>query len=211
MALTKCRECGNDISTAAAACPLCGAPPTLAPKRTSKITWAVLGVIVIAAGAAMLGRDESRPNSVPTAASKQSAEAEYQSKLLAGKRERADAFAKDRTTILANLERLAKAGKWMEASSAANEYYDIDDPAFVKQRDAIEKKISAAIAAKANAGAKREGVRVGMSKEQVLGSSWGKPNSVNKTTSIHGTREQWVYGGNNYLYFEGDTLTTVQH
>lgn len=44
MALTKCRECGNQISDQAVACPHCGAKP---PKRTSTSTWvigAVLGI-----------------------------------------------------------------------------------------------------------------------------------------------------------------------
>lgn len=56
-----------------------------------------------------------------------------------------------------------------------------------------------------------EGVRVGMSMQDVLDSSWGRPESVNRTTSAHGTREQWVCGGRNYLYFEDGVLTTIQN
>ncbi|MDM0041845.1 hypothetical protein QTI05_22585 [Variovorax sp. J22R193] len=58
---------------------------------------------------------------------------------------------------------------------------------------------------------RREGVSIGMSKEDVLASSWGKPEKVNTTTTARGTREQWVYGGHNYLYFVGETLTTIQN
>lgn len=58
--------------------------------------------------------------------------------------------------------------------------------------------------------AKREGVRIGMSKQQVLESSWGRPEKINTTTNVYGTREQWVYGGG-YLYFVGDTLTAIQN
>lgn len=38
MAMTKCKECGADISTKAEACPKCGAKP---PKRTAAFTWIV--------------------------------------------------------------------------------------------------------------------------------------------------------------------------
>jgi hypothetical protein len=56
-----------------------------------------------------------------------------------------------------------------------------------------------------------QGVRVGMTKEDVLASSWGRPESVNTTTTVHGTREQWVYGSGNYLYFENGVLTAIQN
>ena len=56
-----------------------------------------------------------------------------------------------------------------------------------------------------------KGVTIGMSKEDVLASSWGRPESINTTTTSRGTREQWVYGGRNYLYFENGVLTTIQN
>lgn len=55
------------------------------------------------------------------------------------------------------------------------------------------------------------GVIIGMSTEQVLNSSWGKPQKVNTTTTSLGTREQWVYGNGNYLYFENGILVTIQN
>lgn len=59
---------------------------------------------------------------------------------------------------------------------------------------------------------KKEGVRVGMSVDDVLKSSWGKPERINRSTNARGTREQWVYPGHhNYLYFENDVLTNIQH
>lgn len=58
---------------------------------------------------------------------------------------------------------------------------------------------------------KNEGVNIGMSKEDVLASSWGKPERINTTTTANTTREQWVYGGRNYLYFEGNKLVTIQN
>jgi CHASE3 domain sensor protein len=59
---------------------------------------------------------------------------------------------------------------------------------------------------------KREGVRIGMTQEEVLQSNWGRPESVNRTVTSRGTREQWVYPGmRNYLYFEDGVLTTIQN
>ena len=56
------------------------------------------------------------------------------------------------------------------------------------------------------------GVRIGMTSDQVLKeTSWGKPRSVNRTTTTRGTREQWVYGYPNYLYFENGVLTSIQN
>ncbi len=58
-------------------------------------------------------------------------------------------------------------------------------------------------------------VCIGMTPEQVV-ASWGNPNSINRTTGAWGVHEQWVYGTYmyggkvKYLYFENDTLTTIQ-
>ncbi len=57
---------------------------------------------------------------------------------------------------------------------------------------------------------KSEGVAIGMTKEQVLASSWGKPKEVNRTVTAYGEREQWVYGWGNYLYFTNGVLTGIQ-
>jgi hypothetical protein len=58
---------------------------------------------------------------------------------------------------------------------------------------------------------KRPGASIGMSKDEAIASSWGRPESVNRTTNAYGTREQWVYGGGNYLYFENGVLTSIQN
>jgi len=57
----------------------------------------------------------------------------------------------------------------------------------------------------------RGGVIIGMTPRQVLNSNWGRPSHVNRTTTQHGSREQWVYGGGNNLYFENGKLTAVQN
>ena len=53
-------------------------------------------------------------------------------------------------------------------------------------------------------------VRIGMTK-QMCEDSWGKPESINKTTNSYGTSEQWVYGDGNYLYFDNEKLTSIQN
>lgn len=57
----------------------------------------------------------------------------------------------------------------------------------------------------------QQGVRIGMTKEEVLLSNWGKPLDINKTTNVYGTSEQWVYKNNNYLYFDDGVLTSIQN
>ncbi len=58
---------------------------------------------------------------------------------------------------------------------------------------------------------KSEGVSIGMTQEEVLQSSWGKPKDINKTITKYGVNEQWVYANYNYLYFEDGILVTIQN
>ena len=59
---------------------------------------------------------------------------------------------------------------------------------------------------------KLPGVRIGMTSNQVINqTSWGRPSSVNRTTTSAGTREQWVYGSRTYLYFTNSILTAIQN
>lgn len=54
--------------------------------------------------------------------------------------------------------------------------------------------------------------KIGMTKAQVLNGKWGTPQKINKTTTIYGTREQWVYSGYRYVYFDEDGfVTTIQN
>ena len=42
MALVKCKECGEDVSSKAKSCPKCGAKPA---KQTSALTWIIFFII----------------------------------------------------------------------------------------------------------------------------------------------------------------------
>jgi hypothetical protein len=58
---------------------------------------------------------------------------------------------------------------------------------------------------------KKRGVSIGMSTDEVVSSSWGKPESINRTINSYGTQEQWVYGSRSYLYFENGKLVSIQN
>jgi len=77
--------------------------------------------------------------------------------------------------------------------------------------DALDNKMAAEAERQRLAKARKEGVRIGMTTKQVLESSWGKPESVNRTTTARSVNEQWVYGGGSYLYFDDGVLTAIQN
>ncbi|WP_291271860.1 hypothetical protein [Geothrix sp.] len=52
-------------------------------------------------------------------------------------------------------------------------------------------------------------IKLGLTKEQVL-LSWGHPNSVVTTVSAQGFTQQWIYGLGEYIYFNGDRVTSWQ-
>lgn len=81
-------------------------------------------------------------------------------------------------------------------------------------RTQLEKQVAREADAEAKqlkAERKKRGVTIGMTTEQVLDSSWGKPRMVNSTTTAGGTHQQWVYDSGNYLYFENGKLTAIQN
>lgn len=52
--------------------------------------------------------------------------------------------------------------------------------------------------------------QIGMTAEEVKKSTWGEPETINKTTTKYGTREQWVYGLHKYVYLENGIVTAIQ-
>lgn len=58
--------------------------------------------------------------------------------------------------------------------------------------------------------AKGKNPHLGMSKEEVEASLWGKPLEINRTVTEYSTSEQWVYGQGQYLYFTDGILTSFQ-
>jgi len=78
------------------------------------------------------------------------------------------------------------------------------------QANAKRAKVADAEAKRIRAEKKRNGVNVGMTEQDALDSSWGKPRKINRTTNAYGVSEQWVYDGG-YLYFKDGVLTSIQN
>lgn len=51
---------------------------------------------------------------------------------------------------------------------------------------------------------------IGMTAEEVLASTWGKPQKINKTTTQWSVSEQWVYDLDRYVYLEDDVVVAIQ-
>jgi len=85
-------------------------------------------------------------------------------------------------------------------------FSDVEPTEHYKKLIQIEKKKEALVAKN-----KKGGVRIGMSAKQVREKTdWGSPESINSTITSNGSREQWVYGYGNYLYFRNGILESIQ-
>lgn len=78
------------------------------------------------------------------------------------------------------------------------------------QSNAKREKVADAEAKRIRTEKKLTGVLLGMSQQDALDSSWGKPQKINRTTNAYGVSEQWVYIGS-YLYFKDGVLTSIQN
>ena len=58
--------------------------------------------------------------------------------------------------------------------------------------------------------AKGKNPSLGMTKAEVEASLWGMPEKINRSVNQYHTREQWVYGQGQYLYFTDGILTSFQ-
>lgn len=76
MALTPCRECGKEVSTAAAACPHCGAPSLLKPKPKGRGGCLGLAVLLIG-GIILISMIPATPPTLEEAAKKKQDDAEF--------------------------------------------------------------------------------------------------------------------------------------
>ena len=130
-------------------------------------------------------------------------------------------FASRKQELLNQLRSLVSARRWDEASKLVSAYGVVKDPEFTTLTTVVREGMATAEKAKLDAQKatadkadrerrRHEGVRVGMTMNDVLLSSWGRPENVNKTVTTRGTSEQWIYRGNQYLYFDNGVLTAIQ-
>ncbi len=139
--------------------------------------------------------------------------------------ERAKAdFAAKRPELIAAMRAALKRSDFAGVQRIGSPYLTYADAEF---RGVFDKAhaAQAAIDAKAEAKAEAEqrkrelaerrsqGVSIGMTEERVLQSSWGKPDSVNRTITANVVHEQWVYDSrvSGYLYFDNGILTGIQN
>jgi hypothetical protein len=106
---------------------------------------------------------------------------------------------------------LSICGERLSRQPVLDELHTKASAAARKRIEARERQARAAETVQARALKKRSGVSIGMSKQDVLDSSWGKPQMINRNINASGVSEQWVYPAGSYLYFEGDVLTTIQN
>lgn len=127
--------------------------------------------------------------------------------------------AQSRSRLMKEANAELRAGRPSNALAAVNACFDHlqGDRDFEALRDRATQAEydvrNAALRAQERAVAARkkaEGVSIGMSEQDVLDSSWGRPQKVNRTIRANYVREQWVYQGG-YLYFENGRLTAIQN
>jgi hypothetical protein len=57
---------------------------------------------------------------------------------------------------------------------------------------------------------RRGGIAIGMTREQVFASCWGKPQKTNETIGPYGKHEQLVYNSGQYVYVENGIVRSIQ-
>jgi hypothetical protein len=134
MAMTKCRECGQQISTSAAACPHCGAKPKRA--GAGVVILLAIGVLVL------IQATQSWNDSAKRRASAEAQQAAQQKQAALGAAQ-ANAYAAHKEQVL-NVARVALAKGDLAAAQAAIAPVDqVHDP----QLDGVRQQITARMAA----------------------------------------------------------------
>ena len=218
MSMIECKECKANISNTAKACPQCGAK---LPPKTSVFTWVFGGIFSVSVLSCIFHGNEPsqqiQPVAQPWASSAEK-----------------DAMAKQEAAYVAALKTkcvdqieavMAESNRLLKAKKIAEATYEMEkcsqhlvEPRAMALLETLRKtrqaKLDTEIATRGKAekaAQRRQGVSVGMSSQNALDSSWGKPQKINRTTGSFGVHEQWVYGGGGYLYFENGILRTIQN
>lgn len=115
-------------------------------------------------------------------------------------------------SLIKGAKEYTKKGEYLEAIEILTEAWQIsEDNEQKKSISNLTEKYREQQEVKDKKKKKSEGVSIGMTQEEVLQSSWGKPKDINKTITKYGVNEQWVYANYNYLYFEDGILVTIQN
>ena len=178
----------------------------------------VVGLFLVALGVIAAATFETRAPATPATAAVPDTPEAKAARTAAAKRDadeqaaRAAKFAIDRPALVVQIKRLNRAAKYEDARTLATQHSWAADPDLTRELEFARTKIAEQADRQAKAQKRKEGVSLGMTVDDVLASSWGKPEHVNRTTTAGGTREQWVYPGHHsYLYFTDGVLTTIQN
>lgn len=95
---------------------------------------------------------------------------------------------------------------WHYKIAASGDLEVRDREGIIRTLESIAPKTESQVAAQR----KSQGISIGMTAQDVLQSSWGKPKKVNRTVTSSGTREQWIYGGG-YIYIENGIVVAIQN
>lgn len=208
MGIGKCRECGKEASSEAKACPHCGASKPVA-KGVGLVGWigvVFCGFVIFSIVSPSKSKSLSSPDPVavvaPVMTKEQSCTEGIAKVIKSAKDELAAGRPRYAVDQLEACEKLASDPEVRALLKVARTQVTADA--------AKAEKLAKHFAAAEKARKKREGVRIGMSQQDVVDSNWGRPKDINRTTGSYGTHEQWVYDGG-YLYFENGTLKTIQN
>jgi hypothetical protein len=176
----------------------------------------VVIVLIVIAALVVISNKVGEHLAATQAKERAAAAAASQARIEANRAARLKATADDRASARSQMAAAIAKKDYEAAISAGAMFADLSDPEAkgrLAEIQAKEAKIKAELDRKADlARRKREGVKIGMTQQQVIESSWGKPSDINRTSTARGTREQWVYSdGRGYLYFDNGILTTVQN
>jgi hypothetical protein len=124
----------------------------------------------------------------------------------------------DEKTALAECESQHSAAekKYHEAvDTAANAYYQEvrdNEEKPLRQKENAENAAAKKIYNKEQARIAKlpDCCHLGMTADEVRASKWGRSWEVHRTTTANSVREQWVYRGNRFLYFDNGVLTGMQ-
>lgn len=212
MALIQCKDCKTQVSNSAKVCPSCGAP---VPKPTSRIALFIAGIFGLAVFSSIFNHNSSS-NSAPINQSAPLAEAKpaldclkNEAQILEFINSRINDFPNSALEVLRPCAKITSSPTYIAKIAEAEKAVKVNQDKETQRLLDMEKQIK--IDAKAEAKLKKtKGVVIGMSMDDAVASSWGKPRKINRTIHATTVREQWVYNGG-YLYFTDGVLTSIQN
>lgn len=202
MALTKCHECGTEVSTEAKTCPKCGAK---VKKPMGGGTILLIGLVTIVVLSMTVGSgtpSSSTPTQHEIAARLAEVEAEYARTphITPSIKDRPlDPKAKARAENLTTAQFCPALGKALRGKDAEYTRAMIQRAADL-QLGVLHLDHQETI--------KKRRIQIGMTPCMAI-AAWGRPEDVNRSVGSFGVHEQWVYPAN-YLYFEDGVLTSFQ-